>query len=46
MLDVVEKRPNKITVACPDCNKIMAPKTLKYNHKHICPAKENRTCEK
>ncbi|MFM7985877.1 MAG: hypothetical protein ACKPKO_41835, partial [Candidatus Fonsibacter sp.] len=28
-LDVVEKQPNKITVACPYCNKMMAPKTLK-----------------
>ena len=30
----------KTTVACPNCYKVMAPKTLKYNHKYTCPAKD------
>lgn len=32
----------KTTVSCPNCYKVMAPKTLKYNHKYTCPAK-NKT---
>ena len=30
----------KTTVSCPNCYKVMAPKTLKYNHKYTCPAKD------
>ena len=30
----------KTTVACPNCFKVMAPKTLKYNHKYTCPARD------
>ena len=30
----------KTTVACPNCYKVMAPKTLKYNHKYTCPARD------
>ena len=38
--DVVDKPILKETVSCPNCYKVMAPKTLKYNHKHTCPAKD------
>jgi len=38
--DVVDKPIIKETVSCPNCYKVMAPKTLKYNHKHTCPAKD------
>ena len=38
--DVVDKPITKETVSCPNCYKVMAPKTLKYNHKHTCPAKD------
>lgn len=30
----------KTTVSCPNCYKVMAPKTLKYNHKYTCPARD------
>ncbi|MFM7990434.1 MAG: hypothetical protein ACKPKO_65065 [Candidatus Fonsibacter sp.] len=46
MNDLVEIHTNKQTVSCPNCHKVMAPKTLKYNHKHICPAKEHVECVK
>ncbi|MFM7979340.1 MAG: hypothetical protein ACKPKO_08505, partial [Candidatus Fonsibacter sp.] len=46
MNDVVEIHTNKQTVSSPNCHKVMAPKTLKYNHKHICPAKEHVECVK
>jgi len=36
----VVKPNNKETVTCPNCCKVMAPKTLKYNHKRTCPAKD------
>ena len=38
--DVVDKPIIKETVSCPNSYKVMAPKTLKYNHKHTCPAKD------
>jgi len=38
--DVVDKPIIKETVSCPNCYKVAAPKTLKYNHKHTCPAKD------
>jgi hypothetical protein len=36
----VVKPNNKETVTCPNCCKVLAPKTLKSNHKHTCPAKD------
>ena len=46
MNDVVEIHTNKQKVYGPNCHKVMAPKTLRYNHKHICPAKEHVECVK
>ena len=38
----LEKEPEKVIekVKCPDCDKMVTPKSLKYSHKHTCIAKK------
>ena len=39
---VLEKEPGKVIdkVKCPDCDKMVTPKSLKYSHKYTCIAKK------
>jgi hypothetical protein len=39
---VIEKEPEKVIekVKCPDCDKMVTPKSLKYSHKYTCIAKK------